>query len=323
MGDPWHCGWADKDNCPDEKSLQAWTLSRWLNRKALDIQTSLADINHTLAIIGGKDEAIQQAQRIEEDILKHLVDTFPIDPPLLPEYQPKMVDRIWVGSRVKELERQRDQFSTYSYWKKPRPEKDQANKAIHLVTKAWGRYSQLVAADWRGVIDALQEYVNQVEEIQLLLVVARNEQGFGEGQWTGPVARLAKKIRADYKGIHRTLLHETSVSYDSLVVHPWEIDEDIEQMTWGQYQEASFDLWRNGLIGPPRLIDGPIFNKGSKITLEEFISDRRHDLEEIILELRSTRFAIVKGFVRREHKILGRAIQSIGQFKRWGVWPDA
>ncbi len=322
MGDPWHCSWADRANCPDEKSLAAWTLSKWLSRKALDVQKALADINHTLSIIGGKDEAIQQAQRIEEDILRHMTETFPVDIPMLPAYQPKMVDKIWVGSRTKELERQRDQFSTYSYWKKPRPEKEQANKAIHLVTKAWGRYSQLASADWRGVVEALQEYVDQVEAIQLLLVVARNEQGFGDGNWSGPAARLAKKLRSSYKAIHKSLLHDMAGKYSSLQVHPWEIDEDIESMTWAQYQSASFDNWRNGMTGPPRLLDGPIFDRGSKVEVEQFIADRRNELEELILELRPARFSIVKGFARREHKVLGRAVQSIGQFKRWGVWPS-
>lgn len=322
LGDPWHCYWADKTNSPDEKNLEAWTLSKWLTRKAVDLQKALADINHTLALIGGRDEAIQRAHMIESDILKHMIDTFPVDIPLLPEYQPKVVDRLWVGSRTKELERQRDQFSTYSYWKNPRPDKEQANKAMHLITKAWGRYSQLASADWRGVVEALQEYVDRVEEIQLLLVVARNEQGFGDSLWSGPAARLAKKLRADYRSIHRTLLHDTSVSYPALIIHPWKIDEDIRVMTWKEYQEAPMELWSSELSGPPRLIDGPIFEKGSKVDPESFISERRAELDQVMAELKAARFSIVKGFARREYKILGRAIQSIGQFKRWKVWPE-
>lgn len=321
MADPWHCSWANKGEKPDDQILNSWTLSRWLRRKALDTVQAIADINHTLSNIGGHDEAIERALAIEVDILHHMTETFPVDIPTIPEYRPRMIDKSWISSRVKELERQRDQFSTITYWKDPRPPKEHANKAIHLVTKAWGRYSQLTASDWRGLIEAFQDYINQVENIQLLLVVARNEQSFDDGKWIGSVARLAKKIRADYKSLHRGLLEDALLKYPALLVHPWKIDEGLENLSWEQYRSLPLDHWDSDMAGVPRLIDGPIFDRGSTLSMEEFIDDRRSELDQLLSELKAGRFAVLKGYLRRERKILGRAYQAIGQYKRHLVWP--
>lgn len=323
LADPWHCNWADRVNKPSQKSLDSWTLSSWLRAKAKDSQKALADINHTLAIIGGKDEVIQKCLTIELEILGYLTERFPVDAPVLGSYQPSMVDRVWVGSRLKELERQRDTFSTYSFWKDPRPEKELANKALNLVTTGIGRYTIVSVQDWRGVVEVLQGYTNQLEELQLFLIVARNEQGFDGAKWSGSVARLNKTIRASLRDIHRTILEDTKVSYPALRVRPWRIDEGVDQvMTWEQFLKTPYEFWDKDRMGPPRLTDGPVFDQGSTWGVDDLIDHRRQEIDLQLTEFRAGRFGVVKGFLRRERKIWGKAQISVAQFKRWGVFPE-
>lgn len=322
MKDPWHCNWADRENQPDEKLLAKWSVSSWLQWKARELQIALADINHTLAIIGGKDEVIGKCRAIESEVMGYLTERFPVDIPVLTSYQPIMVDRLWLGSRIKELERQRDTFSTYSYWKDPRPEKEHANKALNLVTTGIGRYTIISAQDWRGVIEVLQEYVEQLERLQLLMLVIHNEQTFGEGaMWGGSVAKLGKKLRISLRTIHTTLLNDTMVNYPALEVRPWKHDAGVDWMTWDEFQNTPHSHWDHEGTAPPRLTDGPIFEEGRVIGIEELIEQRRQAIDAQLQEYRAGKFGIVKGFLRRERKIWGNAQISVAQFKRHLVFP--
>lgn len=325
MKDPWYTTWANKDEEPSEKDLKAWTLSRWLRAKARDLTKALADVNMTLSIIGGKDEAIQKCGYIEREIMRYLTSTFPVDIPVLVDYQPKMVDKQWVTGRLADLNSQLETFSTLAYWSRlPAEQTKQANQAANLCNTAIYRYEQLTAQDWRGVIDALQEYVTGLEYTQIVLGITRNEQGFDNGQWSGSAAALAKKTRAELRAIHRTLVEDTRLKFPTLQVRPWNIDEGLEFMTWSEFQEMPFDHWEEDVhSGPPKITDGPLYEKGKTISFDDLLIERREQLDRMLEEFNASRFGVVKGFIRRERKMWGKRQISIAQYKRWLIWPGS
>jgi hypothetical protein len=315
----YYAQWADHDNKPPDKQLNAWNLSTWIDRKIQDLVRSISDINHTRSIIDRTDELLIRALRTEEAQLKYLGHKFPINPKPENHYSPQRVDLLWVGSRIKEIERQRRTFSNMAYWVDHSLDKTLLNACAQVLSNEIEFLSRLITGDWTAVAEALQIVVEEIEAMQLVFVVIwqRNE------GWTGALGKMARSARSKYRYIHNDLLELQEEKYDSLVVRNWEIDVGFESMTWDEFREREASSWRipDTTSGPPLITDGPIFKKGLLIMPEQLANERRKVIDEHLDEWSGRRFGVVKNILRKERRALGEILKAVGRLRGWNLYP--
>lgn len=320
----YYASWADIVTRPNDAELLKWTFQGWVQKKLTDEARVIADLQATYR--DSPDRFIQSLIDTETRAFNHIQGKS--EPAFIPDisrYRPKTVGRNWAKERLSTLVEQRERFSTFAYWKDPEPiPKSAEYKAMNSVMTALNnqvtKYDRHTTEDWVSPIDALAQYVEDLEALQVFLASARlhNSKSFSN--------RSTMQTMSALQRLHDQILEKIADRSWAVPIRPWKDPVSFEELeysllTMEEYLAKDPKWWDRDHSGVPRIKDDPDVIAASMAgDLEDLAHKRRESLEKMEERFKGKKNSVVLAFIRRERVIWGKTLMAVAQLKRWGAW---